>query len=160
MLSLPPEELDTLIDRYLTGDLDAATAEQVRGYLDATPGRRGVMAGVRAAIQRESIGESPKDAVAARHALLARLDATLQTPGESTTPSHLPSGREQGTHNLRSPLSRRQRGWQGRQPLRRWRIVLGCGAFLSVAGYTQFARRPVHRVGPAAPTVTGPRRRA
>lgn len=41
-----PEDFAVLIDRYLSGDLDPSTAEQVRAYLGATPGRRGVMAGV------------------------------------------------------------------------------------------------------------------
>ena len=102
MPSLHPEELDALIDRYLTGDLDAATAEQVRAYLDATPGRRGVMAGVRAAIRGETVGGHPKDASAARDALFARLDAAA-----------FPLHHSDDTEGGRSPLGP-QEGWPRR----------------------------------------------
>lgn len=93
MPSLRPDALEALIDRYMTGDLDAATAAQLRAYLDATPGRRGVMAGVQAAMRAEHLGHAAPDAAAARRALGARLEAELQR-GEGEVRVPVSRGRE------------------------------------------------------------------
>jgi ferric-dicitrate binding protein FerR (iron transport regulator) len=71
MADLHPQDL---IDRYLAGELDKPTAEWVRMYLEARPGRQGVIAGFRAAVRGESIAPAP-DLRQSKERFFAKLDA-------------------------------------------------------------------------------------
>lgn len=84
-----------LIGRYLAGELSPEEAEQIRAYLDAHPGRRGVVAGVRAAVRREASSAMPDPAVALGEfrVLLQQLEARelngRTTPARRFTPQVL-----------------------------------------------------------------------
>lgn len=66
---------EAFIDQYLAGELDPDTAERVRVYLEATPGRRGFMAGLHAAARSEDLAPTLDDLAATRDELFAKLDA-------------------------------------------------------------------------------------
>jgi ferric-dicitrate binding protein FerR (iron transport regulator) len=70
---------DDTLDRYFAGTLDHETAERVREYLQATPERRGIAAGVRAAIGAADVPGTITSLEAARDALFARLDTAERT---------------------------------------------------------------------------------
>src|SRR5687768_944393 len=88
-ISQPPS--DELIAQYLTGTLPQESAGEVRAYLDASPGRRGVMAGVRASLHGEHLATAPSlDDSFARWTVLA--DQTTR-PGATRKRSRLGAGR-------------------------------------------------------------------
>lgn len=82
-MPVPPS--DELIEQFLAGELEPDVARHVREYLDATPSRRGIMAGIRASIRGETFARAPElDAALARfHTLVDRVGAQPQagTPG-------------------------------------------------------------------------------
>jgi ferric-dicitrate binding protein FerR (iron transport regulator) len=66
--------LEDLIEPYLAGELSQEKAAEVKAYLEASPGRRGVMAGIRAAARGDDVAAPPS--VDTMHAqLMARIDA-------------------------------------------------------------------------------------
>jgi ferric-dicitrate binding protein FerR (iron transport regulator) len=97
---LSPEQL---LDAYLAGTLDAETAERVRRYWEATPARRGYLAGLRATLAGE--GTMP-DLSASRERMLAKLAA------EPVFEPVIASSRLAASRSAPTPVGRR-----GTQPI-------------------------------------------
>lgn len=117
---------EALIDQYLAGELDPETAEQVRAYLESTPGRRGFMAGIHAAARGEDLVPTFDPLAVTRDELLAKLDSASNATTASRTGRRLVSAATRPSSRFR------------------WVYPLGVALVLCLAviGVTHVARRP------------------
>jgi len=141
-MPVPPS--DELIEQFLSGDLEPDLARQVHEYLNANPGRRGIMAGIRASIRGELFSTPPavEAALARFHALVERTDAERRDRvlpfRRDHAPAIMPTGLRRAPGGSSPVLAARP----VRPPVRRvWATIGACLlVFASLAGLVKKVR--------------------
>jgi len=122
------DDLNELIGHYLAGELSPQLTEQVRAVLEADPGRRGIVAGIRAAARGEDL--SMPLSVEAKEMLHRRLlaeidgrvgDPMMLKPEHRSTPRIMPRVRRRLTGGMTAAVGAMLAGvafilWTSRPP--------------------------------------------